>query len=98
MGGIISCKTGRCDDIPEGTDDLIMGRNKPAKAWADLEVGAIAVVQLPFRISTEMVGVVRVSQREVRLLESASECRCDGSGGNTCALGARNCLYEAAAA
>ena len=98
MDGIISCKAGCRDDIPEGTDDFIMGRNKSSKAWANFEVGASVVVQFPIRTSTAMVCMVRVSRRKVRFLESASECRSYGSVGNTCAFGTGNRVKEAAAA
>ena len=85
MDGIISCKAGCCDDIPEGTDDFIMGRKMSSKAWANFEVRASVVVQFPIRTSTAMVSMVRVSRRKVRFLESASECGCDGSARDTCA-------------
>ena len=98
MYGIISCKAGCFDDIPEGTEDFIMGRNKPSEAWANFEVGAGVVVQFPIRISTAMAGMVRMPRRKVRFLESASECRCYGSVGDTCAFGARNRMKEAVAA
>ena len=45
-----------------------------------------------------MVGMERASWREVGLLESASECGCDGSVGNTCAFGTGNRVKEAVAA
>ena len=45
-----------------------------------------------------MVGMVRVSRRKVRFLESASECGCDGSARNTCAIGTGNRVKEADAA
>ena len=98
MDGIISCKAGCRDDIPEGTDDFIMGRNKPSKAWANFEVGASVVVQFPIRASTAVVGMVRVSRRKVRFLESASECGCNGSARDTYAIGTGNRLNKAVAA
>ena len=98
MDGIISCQAGCRDDIPEGTDDFIMGRNKSSLSWANFEVGASVVVQFPIRTSTAMVGMVRVSRGKVRFLESASECGCDGSVWDTCAIGTGNRLNKAVAA